>query len=273
MKRVIVGLGLISALLIGDGLKNAMEMVGTSTYMKYKGVIEKLISPNDSLKVVAQKLKQNGLLKLTFSSPRNIYPVFVFKDRSPLFDTFTLYTTLRRIGYSYFFPYYVKRENGSYSLQLQIKAGHQIDPVSFMEEMEKRGCKTLRVKKYQNFLFVLNCANQFIPEAIVPTPQGVKGTLQQGNGSIWIKVKGGEKLKLSTLSQNDKWHPHILFFSDKLELYNNLQVPIVQHSYTLTVPDGVAYLRVDDLYTTTNLKNGLLIKLIGGGGENLGTNQ
>ena len=263
MKKIVLSLGLISALLLGNGLKSAREMLGTGTYLKYKGVIEKLISPNDPLKVVAQKLKANGLLKMDFPSPRNIYPVFLFKDNHPLFDTFTLYNVLRKVGFAYFFPYYVKRGNGSYSLQLQIKAGSQIDPEEFISEMEKRGCKTLQIKKYQNFLFVLDCSNQFIPEALTPTSGGITGYTQRGTGGIWVKVKGGEKLKIAVQSKDDKWHPSILLFSRKLGLMDSVKIPIVKESYTLTIPDGIAYLRIDDLYTPSNLKNGLSIQLIG----------
>jgi hypothetical protein len=265
-RGVLFGIGVIGSLATGDGLKIAMELLGPAQYLQYQGVLQRLISPSDNLRQVAEKLKANGFLKIPLPTPKTIYPVFLFRDNNPKFDTFTLYNVLKQIGFSYFFPHMVNRGSNGYSIQLEMKALQQIDPIPFIDEMETRGCKVLSIKKYQNYLYTIDCSNQIVPEA---TPVEMVEGLQLKPlpiGGIWLRVRGGEVLEIVSPAGN-WWHPEISYYDSQLGLIKMDRVPLLQRRYRIQVPDGTKYLRLGDLYTSSNIRRGLQIHLFHPGEE------
>jgi hypothetical protein len=147
-----------------------------------------------------------------------------------------------------------------------MKALQQIDPIPFIDEMETRGCKVLSIKKYQNYLYTIDCSNQIVPEA---TPVEMVEGLQLKPlpiGGIWLRVRGGEVLEIVSPAGN-WWHPEISYYDSQLGLIKMDRVPLLQRRYRIQVPDGTKYLRLGDLYTSSNIRRGLQVHLFHPGEE------
>jgi|GEM_PF-3325380 len=242
------------------GIDYARDLLGLTKYRKYGRFVKSIISPGDSLYTVVQKLKNNGLLEI-LEQPATIYPVFTFEDNSPKKDTFALYQVLHRIGYSFYYPRYINRDLNRYSLQMEIKAIQQIDPLRFIEEMHKRGCRVTDIKKYQNYMFIVRCGEIQIPEAYTLKQLAVGKGVQNPTGTYWIAVPQGvlPTIKVASPTGN-RWHPYLAFYDGDLHLLDQKEVPVPQRQVIIQPPSGTRFIKIADMFTPTNIRRGFLIE-------------
>ena len=261
MKRGLIGLLLLVGLVWAkSGLDYARDLLGMERYQKYQKFVNSIVSPTDNLLQVVQKLKQNGLLEM-LDHPATIYPVFTFNDNNPRKDTFILYNVLHSIGYSFYYPSYISRNLNNYTLQMEIKALQQIDPLAFINEMERWGCRVTDIKKYQNYLFIMECGPIQIPDAI-PLNQLVGGKgVQNESGVYWIAIPPNVTpiIKIDSPVGN-RWHPYLAFFDSQLNLLDLRRIDLPQRSVTLQPPAGTRYIKIADMFAPVNIKKGFLIE-------------
>ncbi len=247
---------LIFSLSFGDVFTTIKNIIGEEKYATYKELIQSTFKDqNFTLEEIITILEENGLIDLFFQSPQTITPTFIFKNNNPIFNTHTLYKTLDRLGYYYFYPKKVSTYGG-YSITIEMKSTHYIDPLNFMKRLKDFGCKVIDIKKDDNFIYTIDCQNEKINATpLTPTIQA----LSNPKGNYWINPNGFKKIKIKS-SRFDYFHPYIVFFDKNLNVISTIEDNDVKKSITISIPSLCKYIKISDNFTKENIKRGIFVK-------------
>ena len=252
MKKIF--LILLSLFLYANNTNFIKNLIGKEKFHTYYELIKPILNEHD-LKKTIKYLKDNGLLDIFFNSPRNIHPTFIFQNNNPILETKILYKTLNYMGYYYFYP--IKINNSTnYSITLEMKSTHYIDPLLFINTISQNGCKVTNIKKQKNYTYFINCENAYLNtlKVINKTTK-----LLNAKGIYWINPNGYRKIQIST-SKYDNWYPYIVMFDKNLNILNIISKQNHQKRIILNIPIECKYIKISDTFTKENFKRGIYIK-------------
>jgi len=235
-----------------------INLIGKKTYTQYKGLIQTLIKEQNtsSIEDLITILKENGLLELFFKKPKNIHPTFIFKNNNPIFNTKTLFTALNNLGYFYFYPINIQKQNNIYKITIEMQSNHFIDPVNFIKEIKNHGCDVTNIKKDKNFIYYIDCSNEKIDATLLTNKTQ---NLLNIKGEYFINTNRFKKMMIKT-SKYDNFHPYIAFYDKNLNLLNIISNNNVQKNLSLKIPNNCSYIKIRDNFTKENIKRGIFIK-------------
>jgi hypothetical protein len=222
-------------------------------------LITKIFTKNNySIVEIVDKLKNNGLLELFFDKAKLVHTKFVFINNNFVLSQKLLNDTLITLGYYYFYPIEIIRKGDSYSVNLEFKSEHFIDPVFLSKEMIKRGCEVLDISREgEIFNYKFDCSNGKIKDAVLLTDKNRKKV--RPKGVYWIDVNGFNKIVIKT-SRIDFWHPSVWFYDENMNLINTFRKNQKIVSLTLNIPPSCKYIKITDIYSGENFKRGIIIK-------------
>ena len=244
-------------LLFGDSYQFAKNILGEKTFFNYKNVIVSSLDKNASLKDTLIFLENNGFINFYFKKIKTIHPTFIFTNNNSIFNTKTLYDSLRDMGYYDFYPVHIYKDN-IYKLTLEMNAQNYINPLDFLKNLQKRGCKLTNIKKInKDFIYYINCSNEKIPYAISLSTN--IQALHNINGIYWINPDNFKKIYIST-SKFDFWHPYVVFYNKNLNILNIISTSNLERKIILNIPKNTKYIKISDTFTKENIKRGIFIK-------------
>ena len=253
MKKLLI---LISFIFLNANSFNYVKnILGENTFNTYSNLIKSSLDKNASLKDTLIFLKNNGLINLYFKTIKTIHPTFIFTDKHFIFDTKILYDSLKKMGYYNFYPIRIYK-NTTYSLTLEIISQNYIDPLEFLNYLNKKGCKLTDIKKNKNFSYTIECKK--------PTINTIKLSkkiqiLHNINGIYWITPTNFSKIYIST-SKFDFWHPYIVFYDTNLNILNIISSSDIERKKILNIPQNCSYIKIADSFTKENIKRGIFVK-------------
>jgi len=247
-KFIIILLGLI---LYGNTI--AKNLLGEN-YIKYQNLINTSLDKNATIKQTIIFLESNGLLNLNFKKKKILHPTFIFLNNNPFFNTKTLYSALENLGYIEYFPYEIKKDK-LYSITLELSSSHYINPLNIINELEKRGCKVVNIKKNKNFTYYISCNN----EKILNTFELSKKLILIHNikGIFWIKSNQFSKIFIKNFKY---FYPYITFFDKNLNIINVVVDKNPRKKLILPIPKNTFYIKIQDYFLNLNLNRGIFIK-------------
>jgi len=254
MKKLII---LLTAIFIlnANNVQTIKNLIGSKKYYTYRGLLKPIINEK-SLTKTLEYLQNNGLLDIFFDKPKIIHPTFVFKNNNPVFNTKTLYSVLKSLGYYFFYPVEIKNSQNRYTLTLELKSTHYIDPLLFTKALEDRGCKVVSIYKNKNYTYVIDASDETLSALKV-----IEDETKQLNakGIYWLNPNGFSKILVAT-SPRDSWYPYIVFFDKNLNILNIISKENTQNKIILNIPPECAYIKVTDTFSKENFKRGIIIK-------------
>jgi len=254
MKKLVILLTALS--LFANNVTIIKNLIGEKKYKTYYRLLKPVINDkNQSLEKTLEYLQNNGLLDIFFDKPKTINPTFVFLNNNPVFNTKTLYKSLDAMGYYFFYPVEVKK-NSKYSLTLEMKSTHYIDPLLFLKTIKPYGCNIVNIEKNSNYTYTLDCSNEHL-DTLQVIDEPVK-TLN-AKGVYWINPAPYRKVSIQS-SIHDKWYPYIVFFDENLNILNIIAKSNHQQNITLNIPPECRYIKITDNYSKKNFKRGITIK-------------
>lgn len=230
------------------------NLIGEYKFETFNGLLEPIID-EENVKTQITYLISNGLLKLKFNYIKTIHPTFVFKNPNPIFDTKILYKNLKKLGYYYFYPIKISKDE-NYSITLEMKSIQYINPVSLINLMEKNGCNLIDIKKEENFTYFFNCEDRYL--TTYQLSEKLK-KLIKANGVYFISPNGFNKIEIKT-SKLDFWYPYIVFYDENLNIISITEMDVAVNSLLLDIPEECAYIKITDNFTKENFKRGILVK-------------
>jgi len=240
-------------LLIGSNL-NIKNIIGEKTYKTYINLLKPLEAKED-LKEKLIYLKNNGLLKLFFDKPQIIHPTFILKNNNPILETKILYKTLHGLGYYYFYPVNITK-NTTYSVTLEMKSAHYIDPVLFIDKISKYGCNVINLDKHENYVYTVECQNAFLPTQQITNE---KQRFINANGVYWLAPNGFRNVLIYT-SRLDRWYPYITFYDKNLNILNIISKNEITRTLYIQIPQECEYIKITDNFSKENFKRGIYVK-------------
>ena len=258
MKKIVFLFFLFINLFAFNNIK-VENLMGKEKFQTYNKLLDKIfVDNNNSIKNIVMKLKNNGLLDLFFDEAKLIQIKFIFEGNENILNNKILNDTLTSLGYYYFYPIKIIKKGNKFELNIEFKSEHYIDPVSFINEIESRGCKVLDIyKEDEIYNYKLSCNKINIKKAKLLTEDKTKYI--DASGIYWFENNNFEKLYINT-KIIDYWHPSVWFYDDKLNLLNNIKINKKTINLTLKIPAGCKYIKITDIYSAENFKRGIIVK-------------
>lgn len=265
MKKLllIIGLCVSSFANINVAIEN---MLGSADYNTHKNLINHIFNNKNSFYTnnqidytkISEELINNNLLKLNLSSTQDIEVVFNFSD-SPKKSIKNINDILRAIGQ---FNYITKEEavvDGQLKWTIKLKTAAAINPLRLSQELQSANSKIVDIKREGNakWNYSIDTSNSTIYKAEDMVSNN-RLSLKKPVKPYIIKVSNIGKITISP-SVGNNWYPNVVFYDNNFNVIEVIEKDSLHKSLRLTVPNSTKYIKIDDLYTLANLKQGLNI--------------
>lgn len=261
---------LIIAFIVGlnaDSLNDKIEeLVGSDQYNKHKNFINSIFANkarfvnNGELNIaqILQELKNNGLLVLKFDKPLELEVNFI-SVANPSILTYTTSDILSSMGYSYFMVKKAGFSKKTTSVKYSLKTEHALDPVIFMNELNKRGFRLYDVKRIS--------INEWEYRIQVLSPKLLNAkklesnqmlNLREVSGEYWLSVKTNNNLYINA---NNKWTPRVVCFDENLKIVKLIVNDKPSQNLKVSLDKNIAFVFISDANNPEVIKNSLEVKL------------
>ncbi len=255
----------LSADLLEDRIKS---LVGDENYQKHYKLIKKIFENKDEyyltqnkidmIKVV-KRLKENGLLKLFFVSPKK--NIITFKTNgNPLFFMKIVEDSLRNMGYYLFFTDEINYDESAFNWTISFVSEYTLDPELFSKSLQKNGCDILEINRSDEstWEYFINIDNAYINAKKLVLKKNLR--LKKPLSDYWLNVSEGSKISIASYGGN-RWYPKIAIYDKNLHILKIYKKDEKTDWLVLHLPAGAYYIKISDSYTLNNLKYGLRVTL------------
>jgi hypothetical protein len=214
----------------------------------------------DVVKIV-QTLKDNGLLKLFFKSPQEFTLTFT-TNGSPIFFVRIMDDVLSSIGYFRYVTSGAHLNESEFSWKINLASEYMTDPLILQKALKKSGCEIIDIsrKNAKEWNYVIDISGG---ELNVPSLQeGKEVQLRRSLYAHWFNVSQIRGLHVHS-SRRNHWYPYISYYDASLHLVKLLKRDKVYKYISLAIPKNAKYMKISDLYTLKNLRDGLLLSPVG----------
>lgn len=251
-------------------LNNRIQnIIGYEKYTVNKGLINHLFSysskyyKNSSIDYILlmETLKQNGLLDVGFNEPQNVTIVFNI-NQDPIKSLKIISDSLKSIGYyHYFTKHLVYDENQNLTWTINLKTESAIDPLMLSKELFKHSCRIVDIRKegYTKWVYNIDTSGSIISQAKAII-SGEKINFRKPLKPYMIKVQD-EKNILITSKIGNQWFPQVVFYDKHLNILNIVKKEQKHQNLKLEIPKYTRYIKIDDLFTLSNIKRGLSVMI------------
>ena len=244
-------------------------LLGENTYARHVKFINIIFADtqefirNERVDVakVIQTLKDNGLLDLFFKKPQEMHLTFQ-SSGYPLFFVKIMSDTLQSMGYYRFITDRSKQDESGFFWTIRLTGEYAIDPVLLKKALQKRGCDIVDIDRHTqtDWSYHIDIKNAYLMlEELQPYSERV---LKKSLYEHWLNVKSSKSLVLWSLKGNS-WYPYVSFYDSELHLLKVYKRDKRTFKITLELPEETAYVKIADLYSLKNIKQGLRVQAKG----------
>jgi hypothetical protein len=234
-------------------------------YKNNSEFIKLIFEPNDSfyekgrvdVVKVLQTLKENGLLKLFFSKPRELKLDFKTSG-SPLLFVKLMGDTLRNIGYYRYMTTASNRDATEFTWNISLTSEYATDPLILEKELQKSDCKIIDIerKSATEWTYVVDIANGYLNVPILESEFDM--SLKRSLYAHWLNVSKIKRLTIKS-SRRNSWYPYIAYYDSSLHLLKVLREDSIRSKIHLNIPQNAKYIKISDLYTLKNVRDELTL--------------
>ena len=271
MVRLLLSLTLlVFSVAADDRLFDKIEsLIGHDNYARNSAFIDIIFSPEsdyyvnghiDVVKVV-DRLNENGLMNLFFKSPRRLELTFSTNGR-PLFFVKLMDETLHDMGYYRYITKESKLENDGFSWSISLVSEYATDPTLLRKELLERGCDIIDIERNSDEKWHYRIDMSQARLKLKPLESGDDITYKWLNSAKWLDISKVKKLTLWSLKGNN-WYPYIAFYDSSLRLLKVYKRDLKTWQLVMSLPRDAVYVKITDLYSQKNIKDGLRIEVQG----------
>lgn len=241
------------------------SLIGERAYAENQTFISIIFTPevsyyaNDRLDVVkiVETLKENGLMNLFFEKPQQLELTFS-TNGSPLFFVKLMGETLRSMGYYRYITEESRLDNSAFFWKISLSTEYATDPSILREELLKRSCDIVDIERKSAREWFYNIDMSQAHLNLTPLESGLEVTFRRSLDAHWLNVSQVQRLTLTSLRGNN-WYPYIAFYDSSLRLLKVYKRDRKTWEVTVRPPRDAVYVKVTDLYTLKNIKDGFRI--------------
>lgn len=256
------------SLALNANLNTKIEnILGSSEYQTHQNLINFLFANQSTYyfadgevnySLVSTTLQNNGLLKLKYPSTQNIDITFNIigeqkKSLSILKDV------LKSLGHYYYFTQEAKYENNNFIWSIKLKTEAAINPLKLSKALALRKSKITNIIREGSYKwsYDINFQSSEIYRAkdLVVNNQL---TLKKSQKPYILKIENANAINITSKPGNS-WHPNVVFYDNELNIIEIVKENSLQKSLRLDVPIDTKYIKIDDLYSLSNLRRGISI--------------
>ncbi len=214
----------------------------------------------DVVKVV-QTLKDNGLLKLFFKSPQEFHLTFK-TNGSPIFFVRIMDDVLSSIGYFRYVTSGSHLNESEFSWTIDLTSEYMTDPLILQNALKKSGCEIIDIsrKDAKDWSYIIDMGKGELHVPLLVADKEVQ--LRRSLYAHWFNVSQIRKLRIKS-SRRNHWYPYISYYDSSLHLVKLLKLDKVHKNIYLKIPKNAKYMKISDLYTLKNLRDGLVLSPLG----------
>ena len=266
MIRKLILIITLSVLLSANLDMKVKDLLGNSDYNTHKNLINHIFSNEanfytnnqiDYTKII-QELSNNGVLKLNLPSTQNISITFNV-NKYPKKSSKNLGDILRALGQHNFIVQEEIVVNNNLKWTIQVKTAAAISPLRLSQELQSINCRIVDIKREgdYNWNYSIDTSDSSVYRAedlINNKDLSLKKPLKP----YMIKVSNAKVITIKSLSGNI-WYPNVVFYDEALNIIGIYEENSLHKSLRLEVPNNTKYIKIDDLYTLANMKQGINI--------------
>lgn len=259
-----------TVILYAEGFnQKIVNMIGYEQFNINRSLIEHLFSnksayyQNGSMNYLAvmEKLKANGLLNVGLNKPQTISITF-HMNHDPIKSLRIISDSLKSLGYYYYFTknlIYDENQKTTWSINLKTEAA--IDPLMLSKELAKNNCSFEDIKKEGDtkWMYRINTANSVLSKAkLISVNERID--FRKPLKPYLIKIQSASKVLVRSKAGN-QWFPNIVFYDKHLNILNIVKEDNRTKNLEIDIPQETKYIKIDDLYTLSNIKRGLSVMI------------
>ncbi|AXX88639.1 hypothetical protein CKA55_01620 [Arcobacter suis] len=266
MIRKLILIITLSVLLSANLDMKVKDLLGNSDYNTHKNLINHIFSNEanfytnnqiDYTKII-QELSNNGVLKLNLPSTQNISITFNV-NKYPKKSSKNLGDILRALGQHNFIVQEEIVVNNNLKWTIQIKTAAAISPLRLSQELQSINCRIVDIKREgdYNWNYSIDTSDSSVYRA-EDLINNKELSLKKPLKPYMIKVSNTKVITIKSSSGNI-WYPNVVFYDEALNIIGIYEENSLHKSLRLEVPNNTKYIKIDDLYTLANMKQGINI--------------
>jgi hypothetical protein len=242
------------------------SLIGEDAFSKNNSYIKIIFSPErayyksnrlDVVKIV-ETLKENGLLKLFFKKPQEIELAFSTNGEA-LFFVKIIEDALQNMGYYKYLVEEAKRNNSEFLWKIKLKSEYVMDPTVLKKELAKRSSYLVDLERISptSWHYEIDVSRaRLVAHKVINNREVV---LKRSQYAYWLDVSYSKKLYINSKNRN-RWHPYIAVYDSRLRLLDLIKKDEKISRLNVTLPDGAVYVKIDDMYSMKNIKDGFGVR-------------
>ena len=244
------------------------DIIGPEEYSSKKKLIEIIFQDNDyffddgSLDYIKilEKLESENLLKIQNKNTASLKIAFSTSDHNLQIFLKVIKDTLFSLGFNNFYTIKAIKNFKEFVWIVSLGNNYTLDPLIFAKKLREKNVFISDMKRYSltNWNYVLNIKNATIVTTKYPFDQEVQ--LTKSMRSYWLNLQDCKKITIKSYP-SDSWHPYIVLYTKNLNIIKTIKKNRVIKEISINIPLDAKYLKIDDLYTLKNIKNGFKIYL------------
>ena len=256
----------LSAILSANLDTKIRDLLGEADYNTHKNLINHIFSNESNFYTnnqinytrVIQELDKNGVFKLNLPSTQDINITF-YANKNPKKTIKNLSEILKGMGQ---YNITTKEEvvvDDNLKWSIRVNTAAAISPLKLSQELQSINCSIVDIKREGNYNwnYSINTNNSSVyrAEDLIDNKQL---SLKKPLKPYMIKVQNSSKINIDSNTGNS-WYPSVVFYDDDLKVIEILEKDSLHKSLRLKVPNNTKYIKIDDLYSLANLKQGINI--------------
>lgn len=241
------------------------KMLGSSEYNTHKNLINHIFKNESSFYTngkidyvkVSQTLQNNKILNLKTGS--NELEVDFYFTKNATLSIKNLSDILKQIGHQEFITTKQAQIGNQILWSIKIKTSAAINPLRLSSELKNIDSQVLDIKKEgpRKYSYFINTNNSSVFKA-EDLENNSEVSLRRSLKPHFLKLGSVSNLRFSSNSGNS-WHPKLVFYDKDFNIIDIYEENSLKTSVNVAVPRGTRFVKIEDIYSLINIRNGLVV--------------
>ncbi|WP_418187063.1 hypothetical protein [Aliarcobacter lanthieri] len=265
MKKILLSIAL--CLSLNADINQAVQgILGNSEYNTHRNLVNRLFQNQNEFYTngrldytkVSQTLQNNNLLKLNLGGTQNIDVTFIFNS-SPKKSFRNINDILKAIGQQNFITTNQVSLDNQLKWSIKVQTAAAINPLRLSRELQSVNCQIIDIKKEGNnkWSYYIDSSKSSIYKAEDLVTKA-STTLRKPIKPYILEISNTDRLSISS-NNGSNWYPSITFYDNDFSVIEVFEDSTLHKNLQVDVPNDTKFVKIDDFYALTNIRNGLTV--------------
>lgn len=264
MKKLLVS-AILCVSLNADINQAVLGILGASDYNTHKNLINHIFKNEQDFYTngkldyskITEELEKNNLLKSNLGTISGAEITFNF-NTNPKISFKNMNDILRVVGIQNYTTTSQTTIDNQLQWSIKVQTAAAINPLKISNELKNANCRVVDIKKEgKNLSFYIDSskASVYKAENLVTQRELV---LKRTSRPYIVELGSMYRVNIES-SPGNSWYPLVTFYDSAFNAIEVIEKESLEKSLKLVVPSGAKFMKIDDFYALTNIKNGLTI--------------